>query len=250
MHHIMGESRGGILLAKGFEWGGHEKDGTKWTFAENRPGWEMPLHQLMVQNKVNIFFQGHDHLFVQEELDGLIYQTVPMPSDSSYMIGMNDNSYAFTGNIVPGSGHIRVEVSSEQVQVDFVSAQLPKDETPEIKNGDVAYSYLVNKFGLISSNSEMPKWEAKPKVKLYPNPFRDSVNIQFELKTQGEVNLFIYDLSGKQVDKINAGHLSSGINNIKWDAINRNGKPCTSGVYACKIVTPDGAQSEKLIRVE
>ena len=80
MHHIMGESRGGIKLAKGYEWGGYEKDRTKWTFTENRPGWEMPLHQLLVQNKVTIFFQGHDHLFAQEELDGLIYQTVPMLS--------------------------------------------------------------------------------------------------------------------------------------------------------------------------
>ena len=33
------------------------------------------------ENFIPIFFQGHDHLYVRQELHGLIYQEVPNPGD-------------------------------------------------------------------------------------------------------------------------------------------------------------------------
>ena len=51
-------------------WNADGSDG----FRQNRPGWEMPIHELFVKHGVNIVFHGHDHLFVREELDGIIYQ--------------------------------------------------------------------------------------------------------------------------------------------------------------------------------
>jgi hypothetical protein len=47
-HHLSGQGRGAIVLAKYYEWGGYEKDGSTWGFSSKRPGWEMPIHQLMV----------------------------------------------------------------------------------------------------------------------------------------------------------------------------------------------------------
>jgi hypothetical protein len=110
IHHLLGEARGAVNLARQFEWGGYDQKGTTWEFTANRPGWEMPIHQLLVKNKVSVLFQGHDHLYAREELDGLVYQTVPMPSDSSYNLGMIANGDAFGGVKLSGSGHIRVTV--------------------------------------------------------------------------------------------------------------------------------------------
>ena len=39
--------RGGIEGAKYYEWGGYEKDGKTWGFTQNRPNWEMPIHDLI-----------------------------------------------------------------------------------------------------------------------------------------------------------------------------------------------------------
>jgi hypothetical protein len=64
--------------------GGKNQNGT-WEFAEKRPGWRLPIHQLMVKNGVTIFFQGHDHLFARQELDGVIYQETPNPADNTYL---------------------------------------------------------------------------------------------------------------------------------------------------------------------
>ena len=74
-HHVMGTGRGGIEMAHLYEWGGKSQDGT-WQFDEKRPGWEKPIHQLMVDTGVTIFFQGHDHIFCRQELDGVVYQVM------------------------------------------------------------------------------------------------------------------------------------------------------------------------------
>jgi phosphodiesterase/alkaline phosphatase D-like protein len=141
-HHVLGQTRGGVIWANKFEWGGYEADGTTWGFDTHRPGWGLPLHQLMVANGVTIFFQGHDHLFARETLDGLVYQEVPMPCDSTYTVGMV-NSGAYVSDTLENSGHLRVTVSGSGVQVDYVKAVEPYDETPTHPNGEVAFSYAI-----------------------------------------------------------------------------------------------------------
>ena len=139
-HHVLGSGRGGVEESDLYEWGGHNKRGD-WEFAEKRPGWELPIHQLMVKHGVTIFFQGHDHLFARQERDGIIYQEVPMPADPFYQT-RNENRYE-SGVKLPNSGHLNITVSPEEVKVDYVRCYLPKDETAHQKTGDVAHSYTI-----------------------------------------------------------------------------------------------------------
>ncbi len=82
LHHLVGGSstnnRGGVEVAKFWEWGGIGSRGEN-EFATQRPGWEMPIHDLLVKHGVSIVFHGHDHLFIKQELDGIVYQEVPQP---------------------------------------------------------------------------------------------------------------------------------------------------------------------------
>ncbi len=139
-HHVMGTGRGGVELATKFEWGGLGNKGT-WEFATNRPSWTSPIHQLMVANGVSIFFQGHDHIWVKQQLDGVIYQTLPEPADPFYTLY---NSDAFlTGDKFPNTGYTRVTVSPLAVKVDYVRTWLPTDEGPGKVNGSAAFSYSI-----------------------------------------------------------------------------------------------------------
>ena len=81
-HHVMGTGRGAVEVSTNYEWGGKDPKGQS-TFAKERPNWELPIHDLMVKNKVSIFFQGHDHIFCTQERDGLIYQSMPNPAACS-----------------------------------------------------------------------------------------------------------------------------------------------------------------------
>jgi hypothetical protein len=135
--------RGGIEAARyfvsgnpSFEWGGENYAG-QYIFDTMRPGWELPIHQLMVQHHVAIWFHGHDHLFVKQDLEGIVYQECPKPSDAEY--GMGAGSDYVHGDILPNSGHLRVTVAPAQVTVEYVRAYLPGDGP----NGEIAYSYTI-----------------------------------------------------------------------------------------------------------
>ena len=139
-HHVMGSGRGGIDECDLYEWGGQNKRGD-WEFNERRPGWELPVHQLMAKHGVTIFFQGHDHLYALQQRDGVVYQEVPMPADQGYF-AYNEDRYQ-SGLKLPNSGHLRVTVSPEQVKADYVRCYLPQDETAQQQTGDIAHSYVV-----------------------------------------------------------------------------------------------------------
>ncbi len=139
-HHVLGTGRGGVENARLYEWGGEDRSGAN-RFAEKRPGWREPIHALMARSGVTVFFQGHDHLYARQELDGVVYQTCPLPADDRYQF-FNREAYR-SGDVLPNSGHLRVSVSPEQVVVDYVRAFLPADESPERANRSVAARYVI-----------------------------------------------------------------------------------------------------------
>lgn len=139
-HHVLGTGRGGIEQADFFEWGGKNRRGDN-EFSQRRPGWELPIHQLMAKNGVSIIFQGHDHVFARQQLDGVVYQSLPQPDDPSYTL-YNKEFYR-SGDVLPNSGRVRVTVSSEKVRVEYVRSYLLHDQTEERHDGDVAFSYEI-----------------------------------------------------------------------------------------------------------
>lgn len=173
-HHVRGWGRGGAAIAPFFEWGGYANDGTTYQFDNKRPGWGSPIHQLFIDNGVDIFFQGHDHLFAHEVLDGVTYQEVPMPSDSTYEIGMLANADAYTADTIGGSGHLRVTVEPSCVTVEFVRAWLPADTmSGEHANGEVAFSYTI---GTCANGVSGTSDHAGSPV-LWPNPASAAASI-------------------------------------------------------------------------
>jgi len=122
IHHLLvgdAQSRGGTKIAMFNEWGGKNQDGT-YGFDQMRPGWYKPIHTLLKEQHVAIVFKGHDHLYVKEELDGIIYQTLPQPSHP----GDGTNSaigYGYgAGKVIGGSGYLKVSTTDAGATVDFV----------------------------------------------------------------------------------------------------------------------------------
>ncbi len=148
--------RGGVAVAKykvagepSFEWGGEDENGD-YVFEEKRPGWSHgPVHDMMAAEGVDIFFHGHDHVFVCETLDGIVYQACPQPANPGYTDGFFRPEF-YRGDKRNNSGHLRVVVSPDSVRVDYVRAVLPEDEPLDedgrhVMNGSVSYSYLLTK---------------------------------------------------------------------------------------------------------
>lgn len=137
-HHVMGTGRGAIEVSTNYEWGGKDPKGVT-TFKEQRPNWELPIHDLMVKHKVSVFFQGHDHIFVTQERDGLIYQSMPNPADGTFSM-FNETAYK-SGTKAPNSGHVRVSVNPNVAKVEYFLAARKSDSTRT--NMALAHSYEV-----------------------------------------------------------------------------------------------------------
>ena len=124
IHHLVGgmggaESRGGVESVPYFEWGGKNVDGSD-GFAEHRPGWPMPVHQLLVKRGVSAVFHGHDHLYVHGQRDGIHYQCVPQPGNlAGGTRSAQEYGYA-SGTILGSPGHVRVRVTPGAAKVEFV----------------------------------------------------------------------------------------------------------------------------------
>jgi hypothetical protein len=147
IHHLVGgmdkDARGGIEAVSYFEWGGRNTDGSD-GFEEQRPGWGKPIHQLLVENQVSAVFHGHDHVFVKQDLDGIVYQEVPQPSYAEYNNTRIAADYGYThGDVLGSSGHLRVTVTPNQVTVEYVRAYLPQDERNDQQNGQVDYTAII-----------------------------------------------------------------------------------------------------------
>ena len=122
VHHLLygnAQSRGGVEIAKYNEWGGLNRDGTP-GFDAKRPGWGKPVHQLLVDNGVDIVFKGHDHLYVKQELDGIIYQTLPQPSHPGDKVNSAIEYGYVSEKVVGGSGFLKVTTNSSGIKVDFI----------------------------------------------------------------------------------------------------------------------------------
>ena len=227
-HHTRGEGRGGINTARYFEWGGYEADGLTWGFSAKRPGWEKPIHQLFVDNGVNIFFQGHDHLFAHEELDGVIYQEVPMPSDSTYEIGMLANAGAYVSDTLNGSGHLRVSVSPTCVKADYIRAYLPADTLDGVHyNRELAFSYTIG-----TCQSGISDQAEKASVIVYPNPAQNRINVKISGET-GPFQLGIFNTLGLPLLQTQSGYIDVG--------------SIRNGIYFLHIRTSNSEVTKKII---
>ncbi len=138
-HHAIGNMRGGAEIAKLYEWGGYDKNGT-YLFDEKRPGWGKPIQQIMKDTGVTIFFQGHDHLFAREMVDGVVYQTIPKPAEKAADHQNNFSSF-LNGDVLLNSGFLNVSVSENNVEVDYNRNYLVA--SGEQTTG-IVYSYTVD----------------------------------------------------------------------------------------------------------
>lgn len=249
-HQLVGgkdtEGRGGSEYARYYEHGGLNDDGS-WGFDEKRTGWGKPIHQLMAENNVTIFFHGHDHFFAKQDLDGIVYQLVPQPSHPNYERTGQASKYGYvTGDIFPPSGHLRVTVSNSTVTVDYVRAYQPADENPAAGriNGKVDYSHTIHAQNT-SIPSTDPQKELPQKYQLYqnyPNPFNPTTTISFSVPTSDRVSLKIYDLCGREVASLIDGDMSAGYHSIQWLA-----KDLASGIYFCRLKSSSFSETKRMV---
>lgn len=83
----------------------------------------------------------------------------------------------------------------------------------------------------------------------YPNPFNPATNITFELPQSGNINLIVYDVLGKEKEKlINNEYYNIGVHNLKWNI--KNNSELSSGIYFLRLSTENSSITNKIIYIK
>ena len=81
----------------------------------------------------------------------------------------------------------------------------------------------------------------------WPNPFNPTTTIGFECREAGQVQLVIYDLSGRQVAVLVDDRLDTGHYTADWNGRDTAGRVVAAGQYLVCLETAGGIDVQKVI---
>ncbi len=127
--------------------------------------------------------------------------------------------------------------------------------------GETGYCYKVAAVDVHGNESEyallcvyevtgedpMPLPDATFLSQNFPNPFNPNTTIAFGLKSDGFVNLNVYDAAGRLVATLINESRPAGPYTTVWNGKSGNGTPAASGVYFYKLETEEFAKTRKMI---
>lgn len=121
------------------------------------------------------------------------------------------------------------------------------DEDQQLAGADTSMNHMVKVIGssaVEERTSDLPKEFQLSQN--YPNPFNPTTTFEYSLKQPGDVQIGIFDASGKEIKSLVDGYRSAGSYKINFDASSvSNGLP--SGIYYYRISTPEFTQTKKMI---
>ena len=79
----------------------------------------------------------------------------------------------------------------------------------------------------------------------YPNPFNSETTISFDLNTPQKIELSIFSIDGRLIEKLLSKNLSSDNHQFKW-----NGKNLSSGIYIYQLKTDTQTYNKKCILIK
>ncbi|TFB11580.1 T9SS type A sorting domain-containing protein [Candidatus Marinimicrobia bacterium MT.SAG.2] len=76
----------------------------------------------------------------------------------------------------------------------------------------------------------------------YPNPFNPVTTIKYHNKVAATISLIIYDVNGREVERLSNGMQPAGVHVFEWNASN-----VSSGIYFYRLSAADFTETKKMI---
>jgi tetratricopeptide (TPR) repeat protein len=89
-----------------------------------------------------------------------------------------------------------------------------------------------------------------PQLKLlgnYPNPFNPTTTIRFQMKTDSNVKIEIYNIKGQKVSTILNENRLAGLNSVVWNGKDSRNASVASGVYFYRIECDGSKKTAKML---
>jgi hypothetical protein len=102
------------------------------------------------------------------------------------------------------------------------------------QSGDSLPVYIT-RYDVITYTTENKEENLLPEYRLYPNPFSESINIEFTTKTKSRVRVYIIDLQGRLVKELEDSTLPKGKHHFNWDGTDMNNNKLSSASYLIRM---------------
>jgi len=126
--------------------------------------------------------------------------------------------------------------------------------TPQINDKVYNLNFLVTDNNNISKSkilefntviTNIDNFESDTNLKYFPNPFTNHLSFSFNLNTNSNVSLNIYDITGKKVAEIINKEFIKGNHNFDW-----SNTDLESGIYIIKFETNNQVVTNKILNVK
>jgi len=165
------------------------------------------------------------------EIDGELTHEFPKaPSQGSV-------SFQFSYTAPPAEGMDTIFANGNSVNFDL----LPYNDNWNFAQNKILT--IKNPIGIISNNKHVVK--SFNLEQNYPNPFNPATKIKLSIHEKVYVILSVYDVYGREVQRLIDKELRSGNYEINWNAADYS-----SGVYIYKIFAGEFVDSKKMIFIK
>jgi hypothetical protein len=120
---------------------------------------------------------------------------------------------------------------------------LKKDGTTVSWNASTIGNYRFDATTSITLEERINNAE----VKIYPNPFKGSVHIRYELPVADKVSVDILDLQGRSIRSWPQLQKPAGTHELLWQTNDNGGKVIQSGTYIFRFTTTKGSVSKLIV---
>ena len=141
------------------------------------------------------------------------------------MLDTGNDGIDFWANSNQGKGYIHLKSATSWDTYKVFEPDFGKGFSYAFVIGDITYINEKEKF--------------TPSIQIYPNPTNDFVSVHIDLQEQANLNVCIYDLTGKKIMEKN--YFNTSFVDSKFDFSTEK-----SGIYLCRIKSNNKTYTKKI----
>ncbi len=161
-------------------------------------------------------------------------EIIPLSNKTVYMVGTSTGVYSTSE--INGTGTVWVQEAPSvigNVVVDMLASRPKEGLVVAGTHGTGAYSTVLDEtVGIADEPAVVQEFRLEQN---YPNPFNPSTTIRYQLPEAAEVELNVYDASGRKVVTLARGYQIAGTHSVQWNGRDRFGRLVASGVYLYEL---------------
>jgi hypothetical protein len=208
------------------------------------------------QGAISVLSYDEDALLLPSPCDGMICdQSRPScGQEAGPALSQNGKLYyyaPFFTSAYCAWTHLHLSLGSASV---FVTVDDPNDHPNFSTGGPIQFGYVRANYadnGAYTVYGGIDNWcvsvndlvgvpgegtvSASAQMHASPNPFLGLTTVEFALAKRQDVQVGVYDVTGRQVRLLHSGSLGAGVQRLEWDGVDMTGQRSNNGIYFIRM---------------